>query len=78
MLEDSQPYLYIYQLCGNQYITGPAGAIGLNWLAFESMARRAGVPEDELLDFWNKISLISSEVLTLQYKEQERKQQIKK
>lgn len=57
---------------------GASGAVGLNWLAVKSMALSAGVPKDELLDFWDKLSLMASIVLSEQYKEQERNRQQKK
>jgi hypothetical protein len=59
-------------------LTGPSGAIGLNWLAVESMALRVGVPEEELLDFWEKLNLISVTVLNLKYEDQERKRKQQK
>lgn len=42
------------------------------------MALRVGVPEEELLDFWEKLNLISVTVLNLQYEDQERKRKQQK
>lgn len=57
---------------------GSGGAVALNFLAVEQIALRAGVDDDEILDFWEKIRLITSVVLDMQYREQERKRNLKK
>jgi len=77
LLEDAQPYLHLYNLCSDQYIVGPGGALGLNFLAVEKIALRAGVPDDEILDFYEKLRNICSTVLEQQYEESERKRKQK-
>ena len=64
-------------MCSDQYLLGAGGAIGLNYLAVESIALRAGVPEDEVLDFWEKARLITSVVLNEQHKDAESKRKQK-
>jgi len=49
----------------------------LNFLAVERIALRAGVPDDEVLDFYEKVRLVCSVVLSEQNKEQERKRKKK-
>lgn len=73
-LEDSQPYLLLYSLCSDQLIVGANGAIGLNFLAVERIAKLAGVEEVELLDFYENIRFINTIVLNEQYKDNKRKQ----
>ena len=76
-MEDAQPYLLLYQLCNDQYLLGASGAVALNFIAVERIALLAGVSSEEMLDFWDKLRLISSIVLDMQYKEQERKRNLK-
>lgn len=77
LLKDSQPYLSLYDLCGDQLLVGPSGAIGLNYLAVEKLAIRAGVPEDEILDFYEKVRYISTVVINEQHKDAEAKRKKK-
>lgn len=76
-MDDAHPYLLLYNLVSDQYIIGAGGAVGLNFLAVERIALRAGVPDDEVLDFYEKVRLVCSVVLNEQNKEQERKRKKK-
>ena len=67
----------MYNMCSDQYLLGAGGAIGLNFLAVERIALYAGVPEDEILDFWERVRFITSVVLSEQHKDAESKRKKK-
>ena len=59
---------------------GSGGAVGLNYLAFERIAKVAGVDDSEILNFYAKMTFITSVLLDFQYRDMEerRKKESKK
>ena len=72
-LPESSPYLYLYDFCSDQYIVGAGGAIALNFIAVDRAMDYFEIDLDEREEFYNRVRLINSIKLDLQYKEQEAK-----
>ena len=70
-LEINQPYLLLYQFVSDQYIMGPGGAIGLNFLAVDRAMDYFEVDPDERVEFYDKVRTIAAIVLTEQYKQRD-------
>ena len=77
-LEINQPFLELYSYCSDQLIMGPSGGIGLNLLAVDRAMDFFEIDEGERKEFYSVVRRICSEVLQVQYKDQEAKMKAKK
>lgn len=73
MLAGNAPFLRLYIFCSDQYIVGPGGAIGLNFLAVDRAMEYFEIDKEERIEFYEKVRELASIVLSLQHKEQEAK-----
>jgi hypothetical protein len=59
--------------CSDQYIIGGAGAVAINFLAVDRAMDYFNIAMDERVEFYEKVRLLSSTVLSLQHREQDEK-----